>query len=55
MGRLEAVELFPAAWLHKRVVDLLRNTKQLRNQYVADLTLGYPMCLSACAGELLYA
>jgi len=24
------------------------NTKQLRNQYVANTKLGYPMCLSAC-------
>ncbi|CAK9054683.1 unnamed protein product [Durusdinium trenchii] len=24
------------------------NTKQLRNQYVADVNLGYPMCLSTC-------
>jgi hypothetical protein len=25
------------------------NTKQLRNQYVANTQLGYPMCLSTCA------
>lgn len=25
------------------------NTKQLRNQYTADLQLGYPLCLSVCA------
>eukprot|EP01051_Picozoa_sp_SAG22_P010730 SAG22_NODE_982_length_6164_cov_32.072218_3_plen_90_part_00 len=24
------------------------NTNQLRNQYVANLALGYPMCLSTC-------
>merc|ERR1712217_138371 len=24
------------------------NTAQLRNQYVADMKLGYPMCLAAC-------
>lgn len=24
------------------------NTKQLRNQYTADINLGYPLCLSAC-------
>jgi hypothetical protein len=27
------------------------NTKQLRNQYVADIDLGYPMCLSMCKGS----
>lgn len=27
------------------------NTRQLRNQYVADVQLGYPMCLSACDEE----
>ena len=26
----------------------VRNTKQLRNQYVAEVSLGYPMCLTAC-------
>eukprot|EP00439_Symbiodinium_sp_Y106_P005552 s4381_g1.t1 len=25
-----------------------KNTKQLRNQYVAEVSLGYPMCLTAC-------
>ena len=25
------------------------NTNQLRNQYVANEQLGYPMCLSACS------
>ena len=30
-----------------------RNTKQLRNQYVADTTLGYPMCLSTCPNQAL--
>merc|ERR1712232_1324960 len=25
------------------------NTKQLRNQYVANTKLGYPMCLSTCS------
>lgn len=25
------------------------NTNQLRNQYVANEKLGYPMCLSTCA------
>jgi len=29
------------------------NTKQLRNQYVADTTLGYPMCLSTCPNQAL--
>ena len=24
------------------------NTSQLRNQYVANTNLGYPMCLSTC-------
>jgi len=27
------------------------NTQQLRNQYVADPDLGYPLCLSACAAQ----
>eukprot|EP00928_Gymnodinium_smaydae_P044536 TRINITY_DN29700_c0_g1_i1.p1 TRINITY_DN29700_c0_g1~~TRINITY_DN29700_c0_g1_i1.p1 ORF type:complete len:868 (+),score=181.75 TRINITY_DN29700_c0_g1_i1:35-2638(+) len=27
------------------------NTGQLRNQYVADLRLGYPRCLTACGGD----
>jgi len=31
------------------------NTKQLRNQYAANLDLGYPMCLSACKGRSLEA
>jgi len=25
------------------------NSRQLRNQYTADMSLGYPMCLAACA------
>ncbi|CAE7023212.1 galc [Symbiodinium natans] len=29
------------------------NTKQLRNQYVAQVDLGYPMCLSSCPKKAL--
>ena len=32
-----------AAWAY------FPNTGQLRNQYVADVALGYPLCLSTCA------
>jgi len=31
------------------------NSKQLRNQYVADTKLGYPMCLSTCNSPLAAA
>ena len=47
-----AVGAGPADW---QVWSYFPNTQQLRNQYVADEALGYPMCLSTCSQAVIVA